>query len=394
MLETNLSFERFDLACYKFLVTSNWILSNFAGMKSRAYFHINPKSEPLDVDLNIDIEGLTFSGNRVILQKWRSDDLIIQKLQGADKWKIKHTSILEQSLLIDDKPLIDQIRKAFPASFSIKNSNPSVSSKHSITIFFALIVLFVLICLLFWKGTPLVADFVATSVPQQWEDELGEKLSKEVLTKEKVDLRKTALIQKFYNKLQPNEAVGEKKKSIEITVVQKDEFNAFAIPGRKIIVYSGAINRLSTYEELIALIGHEAGHVEGRHSMRTLFRSLSTYTLISIFVGDVSGIAGVIFQNMESIYALSYSRDFERESDKQSHAFLCLNHADENAILRLMMTMKRQIGLFENKDLAFLNSHPLTDERIENAKNEILKNGCRNSQKDPFLENIFSDLKK
>jgi predicted Zn-dependent protease len=181
---------------------------------------------------------------------------------------------------------------------------------------------------------------------------------------------------------------------IEITVVQKDEFNAFAIPGRKIVVYSGALKNLNSYPELLALLGHESGHVEGRHSMRTLFRSLSTYALLSFFVGDISGIAAVLIQNAESIYSMSYSREFERESDRQSHQFLCLNRIDQNGTIRLMKAMKKQVVGLENKDLAFLNSHPLTDERIENAKQEILQNPCNAFESDTLLQSLFIQLKK
>jgi Zn-dependent protease with chaperone function len=383
-----------DFSCpFTFSFRSKQILYIFAAMKAKGLFYLHAKADSNEIEIQIDIHGIGFYGPHVSSQNWTSDSFSVEKLTGAEKWILRNSKRPDQTILIQDIDFLKQIRKSFPQTAKKQIYSTRSISKSVAWISFMVLVILASIVMIFWKGTPLIADFVATSVPQEWENKLGNDLIKEVLAKEKVDHRKTALIRTLYSRLKPLPTSGEKNIPIEITVVQKDEFNAFAIPGRKIVVYTGAINILNSYPELLALLGHESGHVEGRHSMRTLFRSLSTYALLSFFVGDISGIAAVLIQNAESLYSMSYSREFERDSDRQSHKFLCLNRIDQNGSIRLMKAMKKQVGSLENKDLAFLNSHPLTDERIENAKQEILQNPCNSFQSDTTLESLFTQLK-
>ena len=363
-------------------------------MKAKGLFYKNPKSESKPIEIQVDSQGITFSGYDVPIQYWSTHSIKLEKLEGADKWIFRNPELNEQSILIDDIAFLRHFKSSFP-QISFKPVSPSSTGSKSVAfILFSVLAIIALVLMFFWKGAPLIADFVATSVPQKWENNLGNDLIKEILSKEKVNHQKTALIRKLYGRLKPLPSSGDQNIPIEITVVEKDEFNAFAIPGRKIVIYTGALKNLNSYPELLALLGHEAGHVEGRHAIRTLFRSLSTYALLSFFVGDISGIAAVLVQNAESIYAMSYSRDFERDSDLQSHTFLCLNHIDQNGTIRLMKAMKKQVGVLENKELAFLNSHPLTDERIQNAQKEIMENPCNAFQTDTTLESIFTQLRK
>ena len=51
------------------------------------------------------------------------------------------------------------------------------------------------------------------------------------------------------------------------TVVDDPVVNAFALPGGPIFVTRGILTHLRSEAELVAVLGHEIGHVTGRHSV-------------------------------------------------------------------------------------------------------------------------------
>jgi len=280
----------------------------------------------------------------------------------------------------------------------LKSQNPDwgrkqlVSGKKPISVvpvflgFFFLVLVF--FGVLFWKGIPILGDYAAVHIPQTWEAEMGETISKEILASEKIDSARTEILRKFFGRL-----ISENKDlPIQVYVIEKEEFNAFAVPGRKIFVYSGALSKIKTYPQLMALLGHEAGHVNGRHSVRTLFQSASSFALLSFFFGDLTSLSGLLLQNAHNLQNLGYSRDFEREADLSAHRFLCINEVDQEAIIGLMEVMEAETK--GEQGVSILSSHPLTAERKQNAVTEIKSHPCGSKGPDPILQGLFEELKK
>lgn len=62
----------------------------------------------------------------------------------------------------------------------------------------------------------------------------------------------------------------------EIVVTENQEENAFCLPGGKIFIYTGELNKLKDDDELAAVIAHEMGHALARHGTEEwTFRQLS-----------------------------------------------------------------------------------------------------------------------
>lgn len=301
-----------------------------------------------------------------------------------------------ESLLLEDAQFLKSLFAKYPqwgkANQSNVKSNRSTGSK--LVLLFALFL--GLVGIFFWKGLPLIADSVAIRVPQSWEDDLGDAFSKQVLAETPVDTVKTRILRAFYGRLLAPESgeSADENRPIELFVIKKDVFNAFAIPGRKIFIYDGALSRMNSYPQLVALIGHEAGHVEGRHSVRTMFRSMSTFAVFSFFFGDLTGLAGVLADNANNLRDLSYSRDFEREADKAAHDFLCRNQISQKGITGLMEIMNKDSKSSGAEIPEFLSSHPLTEERLETAKAEIKSRPCKTRSEDATLQALFEELNK
>ena len=361
----------------------------------RASFYQNPKAAPVPVDLN-EADGCLLFQTGDQKQSWNLLETTIVRLHGADKWSVYRSADSTESLLVEDPQFLKSMFAKYP-QWGKTNQSKVRSSRSTGTKLVALFIVFlVLVGLFFWKGLPLIADSVAVRVPQSWEDDLGDSFSKQVLAETPVDTAKTRILRSFYGRLlapESGESPGEHR-PIELFVIKNDVFNAFAIPGRKIFIYDGALSRMNSYPQLVALIGHEAGHVEGRHSVRTMFRSMSTYAVFSFFFGDLTGLAGVLAENANNLRDLSYSRDFEREADKAAHEFLCRNQISQKGITGLMEIMNKDAKSSGAEMPEFLSSHPLTEERLETAKAEIKSRPCKTRSEDATLQALFEELIK
>ena len=90
--------------------------------------------------------------------------------------------------------------------------------------------------------------------------------------------------------------------------------NAFALPGGKIYVLDGLLQRARNPDEVAGVIAHELGHVHHRDNMRKVIQTGGTSFLIGLLFGDVLGGGAMIFA-ARSLLDASYSREAERNAD-------------------------------------------------------------------------------
>lgn len=220
----------------------------------------------------------------------------------------------------------------------------------------------------------------AVSVKQ--EQEFGNTIYNTIVEQQKVDSSSTPLLQQFANHLQLSD-----KYHLRVIVVKDKQVNAFALPGGIIVVYSGIIQNMHSYEELAALLGHEVTHINNRHSLRSILKSMSVSTAVSLVFGNAS--SGII-NSASQLNQLSYSRKLESEADKTGIELLYKNHINPNGMVKLMQDLE---AIEKIKTIGFLSSHPLTNERIKSAKEAIKKLPHEQYAPHPELEVIWKQLK-
>jgi predicted Zn-dependent protease len=99
-------------------------------------------------------------------------------------------------------------------------------------------------------------------------------------------------------------------------VVDTDEVNAFAVPGGYLYVNRGLIEAAESESELAGVLGHEIGHVVGKHSARQLSQQYGLSVLASMALGENPGmIAQLTAQILATGAITKYSRDMESEAD-------------------------------------------------------------------------------
>lgn len=226
---------------------------------------------------------------------------------------------------------------------------------------------------------PGLASYIAGKIPVSAEIALGEKFYEGFIGNSEIDVEKTKFLNDFGKKID-----FETKYPLKFTVVKDKQVNAFALPGGNVVVFSGILEKIKSAEELVALLSHEVTHVKERHSLKGLARSLAGSLLISAIFGDTGSIGNILANQADDIYQLGFSRDMEREADIEGLQIMYHNHIDRQGMLHLMERLQEEEKKQGNgKMLAYLNSHPMTEERInyiqENSKG---KTGAKNKDLD------------
>ena len=172
------------------------------------------------------------------------------------------------------------------------------------------------------------------------------------------------------------------------TLVNSDVVNAFAVPGCYIYVTRGLMGIVNSEAELAAVLGHEVGHIVGRHAQRQQRRSLWR-TLGVVAVGLLTGseqltrIAGAA----AGLFTLRYSRNQEYEADDLGLRYLQEAELDPyesadmlGALGRHEQYLARTRGVDEARSIPeWARTHPLSTARVERAQSAAQATGLRDN---------------
>lgn len=229
---------------------------------------------------------------------------------------------------------------------------------------------------LFWIKEPLVKR-LANAAPPEWEQQMGEQLFAAFKTGLKV-INNDSLLKVFTSVAKPILTQAEKEGFIiEVILVEDPSVNAFALPGGKIVMQSGLINKADNWEEVLGVFAHEVAHVTGRHHLRGLINKAGLYLLLSAAIGDVSALAGVVLEGGGQLASLSNSRAYEQEADEQALVYLNKGQINPEGLLTFFRKLEDSTpvdSVVKNLDLSFLSTHPTTDKRIKHLEKLIKKN--------------------
>ncbi|WP_298736291.1 M48 family metallopeptidase [uncultured Chitinophaga sp.] len=230
---------------------------------------------------------------------------------------------------------------------------------------------------------PFLAVRIANNVPVSYEEKLGQSSYDALIKEYRIKPEATKLVNEFFGQMKVQTPY-----SVEITVVEDKQSNAFALPGGHIIVYDHLLQNMQHYEELAALLSHEYAHIEKKHTTKTIFRSMGTYMLISLLFGDLGGAGAVVVENANSLKSLQYSRRLEKEADLYGLQLLQERHIDPRGFEWLFNTLKQGNSLQPSE---WLSSHPDLNNRIRYINREMQPGPAIT---DSTLLRIFISLKQ
>ncbi|QPF76826.1 M48 family metalloprotease [Roseateles sp. DAIF2] len=169
----------------------------------------------------------------------------------------------------------------------------------------------------------------------------------------------------------------------ETFLVRDRSVNAFALPGGFVGVHLGLIAMTGAPDELASVLAHELSHVTQRHIARRLAGDsrnslLATAGLIAGLLaasraGNGNAVQAVIVGSQAAAAAasLSFSRDMEREADRVG--FNVMTHAGyaPSGMVSMFERMEQAYHLMDSGAYPYLRSHPLTSERIGEARSRL-----------------------
>lgn len=150
-------------------------------------------------------------------------------------------------------------------------------------------------------------------------------------------------------------------------VVESSEVNAFAIPWGGIYVTKGLLNTVDNEEEVAAVIGHEIGHVEGRHSVKAFKRDLLVGLGLSLVGRQVSEDLGEALQIGNYFLSLKYSRDHEFDADRRGVEMCFQSQYDPQGEVEFFGKLQEMYGR-EPRVFVYFSTHPLHRDRIARAR--------------------------
>jgi Zn-dependent protease with chaperone function len=174
------------------------------------------------------------------------------------------------------------------------------------------------------------------------------------------------LVTRIVDRLQPHAAIP--RMDFEVTVVESDEVNAFALPGGQMVVYTGLIEQAKDSEQLAGVIAHEMAHATLRHGLQSVSQSLGIVAAIQFLVGDVGGLVALGAQVAQESVLTSYSRQSETEADLEGARMLHAAKIDPRCMAEFFALLKEEHGDIPGV-MSWISTHPQHAERIENISN-------------------------
>jgi Zn-dependent protease with chaperone function len=206
-----------------------------------------------------------------------------------------------------------------------------------------------------------VPRLVAPLVPAAWEDRLG-GLVQAALLHDRHTCKGVAGQRALEALVARLRAAGGIEPIARIAVLNDPMVNALTLPGGRMLIMRGLIDKAEDGAELAGVIAHELGHVAHRDPTTLLLRQFGIgFVAASVGWNDALANAGGIAQNLMT---LSYSRRAEAAADAAGEEFLTRAGLRADGLGRFFARLEAIEG---HGPVALLATHPPTEERRAHA---------------------------
>ncbi|MGC1456981.1 MAG: M48 family metalloprotease [Steroidobacteraceae bacterium] len=164
-------------------------------------------------------------------------------------------------------------------------------------------------------------------------------------------------------------------------VVREGDINAEALPGAFIICNYGTILAAEDESELAGVLAHETAHITQRHLVRGALKAehASIATMAAILGAIALGVAGagpgaiegglMAAEGMGAQMQINFTRDQEYEADRVGMTYLARSGFDPLGMPNFFEVIFRKYGYGELHMPRMLVDHPVSSERIAEARN-------------------------
>lgn len=182
---------------------------------------------------------------------------------------------------------------------------------------------------------------------------------------------------------------------VKIYIVNDPTINAFTVGGLNLFINTGLILKTDNSSMVIGVMAHETGHIAGGHIIKQMgeIGDLSVQTILTTLLGAAVTVAGLPSAGMGVIAAgqnianrnyLSFSRQQEVAADAAAIRFLNATNQSADGMLRMFQILRRDETLNYGTLDPYAINHPLSEERIEHIRSEVLNSDT--SQVDKYAD--------
>jgi predicted Zn-dependent protease len=163
-------------------------------------------------------------------------------------------------------------------------------------------------------------------------------------------------------------------------VVDDATVNAFALPGGYIYVTRGIMTHLRSEAELVAVLGHEIGHVTGRHSASQMSKQQLAMggLIVGMAVKPELQRFGELAQQGLGLLFLKFGRDDENEADELGLRYMARQAYDPREMLEVFGVLdgvtRAEGGGARMPD--WLSTHPSPGNRTTRIQDQIVATGA------------------
>ncbi len=207
-------------------------------------------------------------------------------------------------------------------------------------------------------------------VPDDQMDQMGAQAFQEIdketpVTKNQQATAYVSCIAKSITAVLPKEFQGQ----WDVKVFESEQVNAFALPGKKIGVYTGLLKVAINQDQVATVMGHEVGHVLARHGNERVSQNVALQqgmSLLDAFTGGSSTqkslIMGALGVGAQYGVVLPHSRTQESEADRIGLELMAQAGFNPEESVELWKNMGKASGGQEPPQ--WMSTHPANASRI------------------------------
>jgi len=229
----------------------------------------------------------------------------------------------------------------------------------------------------YFYGLPAAAEYIVKRIPVETEVSLGNHVlswldDNHWFSASHIEQSQRDSITSGFNKLHEGLSMSSYMR-LEFRSSELIGPNAFALPGGTIVITDQMVKTAESADEILAILAHEVGHAEGRHDMRQMLQSSFVALAAATVTADAASLSAAVTGLPVILAQTKYSRDYEREADEFAFDLLKRHDISPKAFASIMERLDRDSA--GSKKLSFISTHPVTNERIERARDADVEGG-------------------
>lgn len=196
-------------------------------------------------------------------------------------------------------------------------------------------------------------------------------------------------LNQLLNRLETNlPSQQRQQRDYQVLYVPDSTVNALAIPGDRIIIYSGLVDQVKSENELMMVLGHELGHFAHRAHLRSLGRQLLVQVAIASILGDSSWIQSVATSSIVALSRSQYSQLQESQADELGLTLLQQTYGHVAGATDFFEQLSKQQDL----KIEFLSTHPAPSRRVAELKALIQRRGYPIRERKPKPKTLSGEI--